>query len=44
MSLDHGMRRALAEADVKPSSYTAGGWGPSAAVALTERDGVHWND
>jgi glucose-6-phosphate 1-dehydrogenase len=39
-----GMRRALAEADVKPSSYTAGGWGPSAAVALTERDGVHWND
>ncbi|MEO7635291.1 MAG: glucose-6-phosphate dehydrogenase [Sphingomicrobium sp.] len=39
-----GMRRALAEADVHPSAYTAGSWGPSAAVALTERDGVHWND
>jgi glucose-6-phosphate 1-dehydrogenase len=39
-----GIRRALAEADVHPSTYTAGSWGPSAAVALTERDGVHWND
>ncbi len=29
---------------VTPKSYTAGSWGPSAAIALTERDGVHWHD
>ena len=28
----------------KPKSYPAGTWGPSAAIALTERDGVHWQD
>jgi glucose-6-phosphate 1-dehydrogenase len=28
----------------RPKSYTSGGWGPSAAVALTERDGVTWQD
>lgn len=28
----------------KPQSYTAGSWGPSASVALTERDGASWND
>ena len=28
----------------KPKSYNAGGWGPSAAIALTERDGVSWHD
>lgn len=27
-----------------PKSYGAGSWGPSAAIALTERDGVTWND
>jgi len=30
--------------DSKPKLYTAGSWGPSAAVALTERDGVTWHD
>ncbi|MFC3580791.1 glucose-6-phosphate dehydrogenase [Sphingomonas hylomeconis] len=30
--------------DVKPKSYPSGSWGPSAAVALTERDGVTWQD
>jgi glucose-6-phosphate 1-dehydrogenase len=30
--------------DVKPKSYGAGTWGPSAAIALTERDGVTWQD
>ena len=30
--------------DVKPKSYGSGSWGPSAAVALTERDGVTWQD
>ncbi len=28
----------------KPKSYAGGTWGPSAAIALTERDGVHWQD
>jgi glucose-6-phosphate 1-dehydrogenase len=28
----------------KPKSYASGTWGPSAAIALTERDGVTWHD
>ena len=28
----------------RPKSYPAGSWGPSAAIALTERDGVTWMD
>ncbi|MDE0880178.1 MAG: glucose-6-phosphate dehydrogenase [Sphingomonas bacterium] len=28
----------------KPKHYPAGTWGPSAAIALTERDGVTWMD
>ena len=27
-----------------PKSYPAGTWGPPAAIALTERDGVSWHD
>jgi glucose-6-phosphate 1-dehydrogenase len=27
-----------------PRPYTAGTWGPSAAIGLTERDGVSWHD
>lgn len=27
-----------------PKSYTAGTWGPSAAIALVERDGVSWQE
>ena len=30
--------------NVKPKSYASGSWGPSAAIALTERDGVTWQD
>ncbi|MGY2736503.1 glucose-6-phosphate dehydrogenase [Sphingomonas sp. UYP23] len=30
--------------DMKPKSYASGSWGPSAAIALTERDGVTWLD
>ena len=30
--------------DLKPKTYTAGTWGPSAAIALAERDGVSWHD
>jgi glucose-6-phosphate 1-dehydrogenase len=27
-----------------PSAYTAGSWGPSAAIALIERDGRTWHE
>jgi len=33
---------AWAESGETPRSYTAGTWGPSAAVALIERDGRNW--
>ena len=39
-----GVRAAWAEAGARPQDYGAGSWGPSAAIALTERDGVHWHD
>jgi len=29
---------------IKPKSYASGTWGPSTAIALTERDGVTWQD
>ena len=36
--------RALWDATaLKPKGYGAGSWGPSAAIALTERDGVTWH-
>ncbi|NVD44981.1 glucose-6-phosphate dehydrogenase [Qipengyuania atrilutea] len=28
----------------KPKPYSAGSWGPSAAIALTERNGVSWHE
>ncbi|MCR2834733.1 glucose-6-phosphate dehydrogenase [Parerythrobacter lacustris] len=30
--------------ELKPKTYTAGSWGPSAAIALAERDGVTWHE
>ena len=39
-----GVRAAWAEAGIKPKPYAAGNWGPSAAIALAERNGVSWND
>ncbi|RST32000.1 glucose-6-phosphate dehydrogenase [Sphingomonas ginkgonis] len=39
-----GVRQAWKEAGMTPKSYTAGTWGPSAAIALAERNGVSWND
>ncbi|SES19036.1 glucose-6-phosphate dehydrogenase [Sphingobium sp. YR768] len=30
--------------DVRPKPYAAGAWGPSAAIALTERDGITWHE
>jgi glucose-6-phosphate 1-dehydrogenase len=38
------IRTTWADSGVTPKSYTAGTWGPSAAIALTERDGVHWHE
>ncbi len=39
-----GIRAGWSANDVKPKPYAAGTWGPSAGVALTERDGVTWNE
>jgi glucose-6-phosphate 1-dehydrogenase len=30
--------------DTNPKGYASGSWGPNASVALTERDGVTWNE
>lgn len=38
------IRTSWADNGVAPKAYTAGSWGPSAAIALTERDGVHWHE
>ncbi|MCF2515958.1 glucose-6-phosphate dehydrogenase [Sphingomonas sp. G124] len=38
------VRAAWTESGLTPKPYGAGSWGPSAAIALTERDGVHWHD
>ena len=38
------IRAAWADKGVTPRPYAAGTWGPSAAIALTERDGVSWHD
>jgi glucose-6-phosphate 1-dehydrogenase len=39
-----GIRSSWVENGLVPKTYTAGAWGPSAAIALTERDGVHWHE
>jgi glucose-6-phosphate 1-dehydrogenase len=39
-----GIRAGWAATGMTPRGYPAGTWGPSAAIALTERDGVSWND
>jgi glucose-6-phosphate 1-dehydrogenase len=38
------IRAVWSEHQVRPQTYTAGSWGPSAAIALAERDGVTWHD
>jgi len=38
------IRTAWAEKGITPRPYAAGTWGPSAAIALTERDGVTWHE
>jgi glucose-6-phosphate 1-dehydrogenase len=39
-----GIRKGWAENGQEPRPYTAGSWGPSAAIALIERDNASWND
>jgi glucose-6-phosphate 1-dehydrogenase len=39
-----GIRAAWADTGMTPKDYAAGTWGPSAAIALTERDGVSWHE
>ena len=38
------IRAGWAANGTRPKGYPAGSWGPSGAVALTERDGVTWQD
>lgn len=38
------IRGVWSDAGRAPKPYTAGSWGPSAAIALAERDGVSWHD
>jgi glucose-6-phosphate 1-dehydrogenase len=39
-----GIRAGWNANDLKPKPYASGSWGPSASIALTERDGVTWNE
>jgi len=38
------IRTAWTERGMTPRPYAAGTWGPSAAIALTERDGISWHE
>jgi len=38
------IRATWAEEGLTPRTYSAGSWGPSAAIALAERDGVSWHE
>jgi glucose-6-phosphate 1-dehydrogenase len=38
------IRAGWTAAGAAPKPYAAGTWGPSAAIALTERDGVSWHE
>src|SRR5690242_1250645 len=38
------IRAAWAKEGISPRPYAAGTWGPSAAIALTERDGISWHE
>jgi glucose-6-phosphate 1-dehydrogenase len=39
-----GIRAGWDANDVHPKAYQSGTWGPTAAIALTERDEVTWNE
>jgi glucose-6-phosphate 1-dehydrogenase len=38
------IRAAWSDKGIRPRPYAAGTWGPSAAIALTERDGISWHE
>ncbi|MFN2099864.1 glucose-6-phosphate dehydrogenase [Altererythrobacter sp. MF3-039] len=38
------IRATWEEEGQTPNTYTAGSWGPSASIALAERDGVTWHE
>ncbi|MCW1429575.1 glucose-6-phosphate dehydrogenase [Novosphingobium sp. JCM 18896] len=38
------IRASWEDQGATPKNYTAGSWGPSAAIALAERDGVTWHE
>lgn len=38
------IRQSWTDNHMEPKAYTAGSWGPSAAIALAERDGVTWHE
>ncbi|MDY7099328.1 MAG: glucose-6-phosphate dehydrogenase [Pseudomonadota bacterium] len=38
------IRASWENAGTTPKTYTSGTWGPSASIALTERDGVSWHE
>lgn len=38
------IRAGWTEHGITPKTYNAGSWGPSAAIALAERDGVTWHE
>jgi glucose-6-phosphate 1-dehydrogenase len=38
------IRKGWADTGQAPRPYAAGTWGPSAAIALIERDNASWND
>ncbi|MEO9463736.1 MAG: glucose-6-phosphate dehydrogenase [Marinomonas sp.] len=38
------IRKVWEESAITPKPYAAGTWGPNAAIALAERDGVSWHD
>ena len=38
------IRAGWQEQQLEPKPYTAGSWGPSAAIALAERNGVTWHE
>ncbi|MXO51388.1 glucose-6-phosphate dehydrogenase [Erythrobacter gaetbuli] len=38
------IRKLWVDHEMKPKTYSSGTWGPSAAIALAERDGVTWHD
>ena len=38
------IRAGWAAQGLQPRTYMSGSWGPSAAIALAERDGVTWHE